>query len=438
MAGNWKQWEGQTVAGKFHLRQYLGGSDHSAVYLTDSGELPRAAIKFTPASPETASLLLSRLAQAEKLSHPNLIRLLQSGQCRVAGQDLCYVVMEYAEEDLSQILPQRALSPAETQQMLSPVLDALTHIHHAGLVHAHLQPSNIMAIADQVKLSSDGIRRAGEANANVVTGGVYAAPELAAGGTASAASDVWSLGATLVQVLTQRPPEFGQGSSEPLLPALPAPFLEIVRHCLVRDPQRRWGIAEIAATLPQSSASPRQTASGIRQPSKNRYLFPLAGAGLLLAIVVGAWLLNRPAHVSSAPSPAVQPANAPSPQVPNASAMGRGAVGTAAAKPSASGNTPGAVVEQPLPNVPQSARNTIQGRIKVRLKLDVDPSGKVVATRFISAGPSKYFARLAQEAAQKWKFTPPQINGQEVASQWILRFEFSRTSTNVQPSQVTP
>jgi outer membrane biosynthesis protein TonB len=41
-------------------------------------------------------------------------------------------------------------------------------------------------------------------------------------------------------------------------------------------------------------------------------------------------------------------------------------------------------------------------------------------------GPSKYFARLALQAAEQWKFTPPQENDQAVPSQWIILFEFTK------------
>ena len=71
---------------------------------------------------------------------------------------LLYVVMEYAEENLSEILPQRPLSSAEARDMLPPVLDALAYLHGKGFVQGRLKPSNIMAVADQVKLSSDGLR----------------------------------------------------------------------------------------------------------------------------------------------------------------------------------------------------------------------------------------------------------------------------------------
>src|SRR5208282_4236130 len=108
-----KQWEGQIVDGVFPLRQYLGGSDHSAVFLTEhgEGEPQKAAIKLVPSDPATADAQLSNWEFAAQLSHPNLLRLFRSGRCRIDGKDLLYLVMEYAEENLSQILPERALTP---------------------------------------------------------------------------------------------------------------------------------------------------------------------------------------------------------------------------------------------------------------------------------------------------------------------------------------
>src|SRR5262249_5040098 len=99
---------------------------------------------------------------------------------------------------------------------------------------------------------------------------------------------------------------------------------------------------------------------------------------------------------------------------------------------------PGAVLHQVLPEVSRTARNTVHGHVKVRVKVAVDGSGNVVRATLDSPGPSKYFARLAMQASQGWKFTPPQVNGQEAPSEWILRFAFGRTSTEVFPLQAAP
>jgi serine/threonine protein kinase len=86
------------------------------------------------------------------------------GGCEFDGIALLYVVEEYAEENLSQILPERALTPEEARGMLAPVLQALQYAHDKGLVHGHIQPSNILAIGDQVKLSSDTLAAPGESS----------------------------------------------------------------------------------------------------------------------------------------------------------------------------------------------------------------------------------------------------------------------------------
>ena len=214
------------VEGRFPLRQYLGGSDHSAVFVTDRGQgLDRAAIKLTSASPDQRTKQLRRWEVAKKLTHPNLIRIFHTGNCQLDGSELLYAVMEYADESLSQILPERPLTPAETGDLLLPVLEALTYIHSQGLVHGHLKPANILASGDQLKLASDGLHATGEAHTDVLPT-IYMPPEIVSGGPWSPASDVWSLGVTLVEALTQRPPVIS-GTGDLTVPGtMPAPNLK--------------------------------------------------------------------------------------------------------------------------------------------------------------------------------------------------------------------
>src|SRR5712692_3785110 len=194
MTDAWKQWEGQAVNGEFQLLRYLGGCEPGAVFQTERREPDpqRAAIKLIPADPQNAELQLHRWALAAKLSHPQLIRLFKMGRCQLDGRDLLYVVMEYAEEDLSQVLTLRPITPAEAHEMLEPALDALAYVHSQGFVHGHLKPANIMAVDDRLKLSSDGLCRIDEPSGSLGRRGVYDAPETA-GGAISPAADVWSI-----------------------------------------------------------------------------------------------------------------------------------------------------------------------------------------------------------------------------------------------------
>jgi len=443
MSEAWKQWEGQTVNGKFRLRQYLGGSDHSAVFLTELGEQgsQRAAIKLIPAHPENAELQLSRWDLAAKLSHPHLMRLFQMGRCQLAKMGLLYVVMEYAEETLSQILRHRPLTPAESQDMLAPLLDALAYVHGKGLVHGRMKPANIMAIDDQLKISSDGLCGVGESNRGLGKPSVYDPPETASG-VISPAADIWSLGMTVVEVLTQRLPVWEQSKqAELVLPeTLPAPFREIAHHCLRRDPQRRWTVADIAARLQTTPPVPHKqvTTRPPKRLAKWRYVVPWAAAGLALAaMLVAPRLLKRHPEADRVPSSAFEQS-----KVQQEPVQGSGTPETgqsdAAAKTLTGGVVRGAVVSKVLPDVPQSARDTIRGTVRVSVRVAVDPSGDVVGATFASPGPSKYFADLALQAARHWKFVPTTVDGRNISSEWILRFEFERTATKVLPARAAP
>jgi TonB family protein len=251
MSDFWRQCEGQVIDNRFRLRHYLGGTDDSAVFLTQLPEpqSQKAIIKFTPAGPN-AEAQISLWLRVMQLSHPNLLRIFDVGRCRLENRDRLYVVMEYAEEDLSQIIPVRALSPSEAREMLEPILDVLIYLHGNGLVHSRIRPSNILAAADQLKLSSDSLSPFGESRKGSRKFDAHDAPETAAS-PLSPASDVWSLGMTLVETLTQRTPATQPGSQgDPAVPdTLPQPFLDVARHSLRGDPRRRWTVPEIAARL---------------------------------------------------------------------------------------------------------------------------------------------------------------------------------------------
>jgi TonB family protein len=82
------------------------------------------------------------------------------------------------------------------------------------------------------------------------------------------------------------------------------------------------------------------------------------------------------------------------------------------------------VVNEVLPDVPANARNTIRGKVSIRIRADVDANGNVVAVKNESAESSRFFGNLALQAARRWKFTPGSTQP------WILRFEFVRNPKN--------
>jgi len=80
---SWKIWEGRSVAGKFPLRQWLGGWNHSAVFSTERPGAARAAIKLIAIEPGAAEQELLRIRAAIKLSHPHLIRIFEAGRGQI-------------------------------------------------------------------------------------------------------------------------------------------------------------------------------------------------------------------------------------------------------------------------------------------------------------------------------------------------------------------
>jgi TonB family protein len=96
------------------------------------------------------------------------------------------------------------------------------------------------------------------------------------------------------------------------------------------------------------------------------------------------------------------------------------------------------VAQQVVPDVPKSARETIRGTVRVGVRISVDSEGNVTEAELDPAGPSKYFAQVALDAAQQWKFEPPKVEGRNVPSDWLLQFQFTGKGTKVIPVQSDP
>ena len=468
----WTQWESQVVNGVYPLRRFLGGSNHSAVFLTEcrAENVADAAIKFVPADTLHAQAQLVQWGTAVELSHPHLVRLFDVGRCRFAGREFLFVVMEYADQTLAQLLPRRALSPDEARDLLTPTLDALAYLHRNGLVHGHLKPSNFLVVGDQLKLASDTISSAGKAATGPVRNALHDPPELK-DGARSTAGDVWDLGITLVEALTQRTPIWPDERAETaLLPVkLPPPFVDIVRRCLSRPAANRPTAMELQAQYKPTpwaalsaglDPSEIDTASDVDSAQRSRLarvLIPAFSALAAVAVIaLGVWvsfhLIQQkrprirpfasgdsqeylqqevtqevpPAPAAALAVPTVESSPAAEPQ-PVAATTASTVAGPAAAPPpspaSAQPDQPDGVLHEELPEITRPIIDRIHGHVRVAVRVLVDPAGNVVGEFMESAGPSAYFARLAGDAAGKWKFAPTDAHGPRV---WLLRFEFTR------------
>jgi TonB family protein len=466
-------WVGRTVEGRFPLLECLGDSGSSVVFRTELPGPPakKAAIRLVPLDGEDPQSLINHWAAAARLSHPHLMKIFLSGRGELDGVRLLYVITEYAEENLAQIIPERALSPDEVEEMLPPVLDALLYLHGQGIVFGHLKPSNIMVVDNLLKLPLDSIAGAAGANTQPATC-IYNAPETVTG-AGLPASDVWSLGVTLVESLTQHFPLWdGSTSRDPKLPpSVPQSFADIARQCLRIHPGDRPTVRAIRTRLEGGEASPvpateRDTGpipaaklkvvsvpvSAPNLPARpeampapgpideeprrgtgsRRWLIGLGSAAVVvLAVIV--FVISR-GHRSQPPAPAVvetPAASAPASQA----AVPQPPPG----QPPASSGSPvaGEVTERVMPQVSSSATRTIHGKVLVKIQVAVDANG-VVTGASIRSSPSRYFGAKALEAARQWKFRPPQANSQALPSEWTLEFIFRPNGTSVNPVHGKP
>ena len=94
---------------------------------------------------------------------------------------------------------------------------------------------------------------------------------------------------------------------------------------------------------------------------------------------------------------------------------------------------PNSAINEVVPDVPLSARQTIKGTIRVSVRVIVAKDGTVVAATADEPGPSRYFERLSLEAARKWTFAPANREQQRVV---LVRFYFKRSGTTARATEI--
>ena len=246
------------IAGRYTLGREIGRGGSGTVLLAHDEVLGRTvAIKRIGVMPGADAADMQRAERearlAASLNHPHVVAVFD-----LVEEDECHwLVMEYVDgQTLSQLVQtQGPLDTVAAAALLAQTADALTDAHDGGIVHRDVKPSNILVSDGLAKLSDFGIARSANdaslTQTGLVTGSpAYLAPEVASGSTATPASDVWSLGATLFHAVSGRPPyDVGDNligalykivHEEP--PTLPAghPMAGLLSVMLVRDPNERW------------------------------------------------------------------------------------------------------------------------------------------------------------------------------------------------------
>lgn len=169
-----------------------------------------------------------------------------------------------------------------------------------------------------------------------------------------------------------------------------------------------------------------------RRLSKGALALILGAVAVLLGWVGISMLRTDPTSAPAATEPAptsksLAPAPAPSEPAPAISdePLAKPVAETADTRREPA-DAPTSPINEVIPDVPRSARETIRGTVKVSIRVIVDKHGTVLGATADVPGPSRYFQRLATEAARKWTFTPAASPAERVM---LVRFNFTRAGT---------
>ena len=255
---------GELVADRYELHEVVGTGGMSSVYRAVDTLLERnVALKILhPHYGEDAEYVERFRREARsvaQLSHPNIVTVIDRGEAD--GHQ--YIVFEYVDgESLKQLVDRTGPLPARRAVELGlQVAEALAFAHNAGLVHRDVKPQNVLVTEDgEAKVTDFGIARSLDVEHGVTQTGTvlgtsnYLSPEQARGQTVTPATDVYSLGVVLYELLTGEVPFPGENfvavamkhiNEEPpsLLerrPDVPMRLVAAIDRALAKDPAQRF------------------------------------------------------------------------------------------------------------------------------------------------------------------------------------------------------
>lgn len=246
--------------GSYRRERLLGRGGMGEVWLAsraDGQYEQRAALKLVRPG-AILDPLLSRFRQERqllaRLNHPHIARLLDGG---VASDGRPYLVMEYIEgAPIVRFAEERSLDVEARLELVRKLCSAVAYAHRNFIVHRDIKPANVLVTAEgSPKLLDFGVAKLLESDDAAATGALlatpnYASPEQLRGGPVTTASDVYSLGVLLFELLTGKLPE--RSESAPRLSAAVADGRRafsrdldaIVAKALENNPEDRYPDAD--------------------------------------------------------------------------------------------------------------------------------------------------------------------------------------------------
>ncbi|KHK95844.1 hypothetical protein LK09_17600 [Microbacterium mangrovi] len=272
------------VAGRYRLVEPIGQGGMAEVYRATDETLGReVALKIFRAGNGSAEHLARQHGEVRllaRLSHPCLVTLFDSTS---DADGRVVLVLEFvAGTDARRRLQDGPIDPAGVAAAGADLSRALAYIHSQGVIHRDVKPANILLPASShavtAKLTDLGIARLVDASKLTATGSVigtasYMSPEQAVGRPLNSATDVYSLGLVLLELLTghcEFPGTAVEAASarlarDPVIPARLGPaWSELLQRMTARDPAGRPTADEVSARLAQISADATSISPGAR------------------------------------------------------------------------------------------------------------------------------------------------------------------------------
>jgi serine/threonine protein kinase len=325
---------GKIVDDRYVLGEFLGSGGMGEVFLAHDGVLERdVALKVLRSQyagdEEFAERFRREARSAASLSHPNIVQVYDRGE---AEDGTSYIAMEYVPGGtLTERIGRRGpFGDRETAAVGAQIADALGAAHERGVIHRDIKPQNVLVTAlGHLKVTDFGIARAASAVTSSASGAIlgtvgYISPEQALGEPVGPASDLYSLGVVLYEMLTGEPPFAADNSiavcmkhvNEPprppkaLNPDIPEGMNALVLMLLAKRPADRYGsamelltdlervrdglppILALQATTQPLGQAPRAALRRVDVSRRRRTSWTLAVAAVAVAALLGTFLFG--------------------------------------------------------------------------------------------------------------------------------------------------